>query len=152
MALQIKSIFTKTSNLRHPYCVKTQFLKFQFSNRRDAQRFCRQRTRNLKNLYISVLDSYTDALYIVMSLNRADIHLRRACNEIQYFIENPDKNADIVRFEKLCASAVANLVLIYSSAQNYKRIAKQWESTFATYFTNISKPFCEGSVLITRIG
>lgn len=150
MALKIKCKYNKTSNLRYPYSVRTPYLRFQFSNKRDAERFCNKRTRDLKNLYISVLDGYTDALLLVMSLSYKDLHLRRACNDIQCFIENPDYNADVERFERLCASSVSALVLIYSSSVNHKRMAKLWENTFNTYFANIGKPFCEGKVLITR--
>ena len=152
MALKIKCNYKKTSNLRFPYSVRTQYLRFQFSNKRDAERFCNNRTRQLKNLYFSVLDGYTDALLLVMSLPHKDLHLRRACNDIQYFIENPDLGEDVARFERVCACAVSSLVLIYSSALNQKRMAKMWENAFNTYFANIGKPFCEGKVLITRIG
>jgi len=152
MALKIKCNYKKTSNLRFPYQVRTQYLKFQFSNKRDAQRFCNKRTRDLKKLYISVLDSYSDALLLVTGSNHHDLHLRRACNEIQYFIENPDYGEDAARYERVCATAVSALVLIYSSALNYKRMAKQWENIYKIYFSHIGKPFCEGKVLITRIG
>lgn len=152
MALSVKCNYNKTSNLRFPYQVRTCYLKFQFSNKRDAERFCNKRTKDLRNLYISVLDSYTDALLLVMMSKRGDLHLRRACNEIQCFIENPDYNNDFARFERLCASSVSALVLIYSASLNYKRLAKQWENTYNIYFANIGKPFCEGKVLITRIG
>lgn len=152
MALKIKCNYIKTSNLRYPYAVRTQFLRFQFTNKRDAQRFCNQRTRDYKNLYICILDGFSDALLAVNELQYKDIHLRRALNEIQYFIEHPDKGEDMQRFERVCATAVGAYVLIYSSLPNSKRMAKQWEKLLSVHFTHISKPFCEGSVLITRIG
>lgn len=48
MALKIKCNYNKTSNLRFPYVVRTLHLKFNFSNKRDAQRFCKQKTKELK--------------------------------------------------------------------------------------------------------
>ena len=151
MALKIKCNYKKTSNLRYPYQVRTQFLCFNFSNKRDAQRFCNSRTKDYNNLYISVVDTYSDALLLVVANSYKDLHLSRAVEQIQYFIQHADYNADAVRFERVCAAAISSLIFIYKNSVNCKRLQKQWERVFETKFTNICKPFCEGSVLITRV-
>lgn len=150
MALKIKCNYNETSNLRFPYVVRTLHLKFHFSNKRDAQRFCKQRTKDLKNLYICVLDSYTDALLLVMEKTYRDLPLSRAVEQIQYFIEHPDYREDVLRYERVCAAAVSALIIIYRNSLNSKRMAKQWENTYNVYFANIAKPFCEGKILITK--
>lgn len=150
MALKIKCKYSETKDLRFPYVVRTLFLKFHFSNKRDAQRFCRQRTKDLRNLYISVLDSYTDALLLVIEKSYKDIHLSHAVEQIQYFIEHPDYREDVLRYERVCASAISSLIIIYRNSLNYKRVAKKWENTYNVYFANIAKPFCEGKILITK--
>lgn len=150
MALKIKCNYTKTSNLRYPYVVRTYLLKFHFSNKRDAQRFCRQRTKDLKNLYICVLDSYTDAMLLVINQTYKDIHLSHAVEQIQYFIEHPDYREDVLRYERICAAAVSSLIMIYRNSLNNKRMAKRWQNTFDVYFANIGKPFCEGKVMMTK--
>ena len=150
MALKIKCNYTKTSNIRYPYQVRTHHLKFNFSNKRDAERFCKQRTKDLKNLYISVLESYTDALMQVMSQSYRDLPLNRAIESIQYFIENPDYREDVQRYERICAIAVSSLILIYRNSLHCKRLQKQWERIYSVYFSEIGKPFCMGKLLITR--
>lgn len=150
MALKIKCNYTKTSNLRYPYQVRTYHLKFNFSNQRDAQKFCKQRTKDLKNLYISVLDSYSDVVLLVMQQEYRDLPLHRALEQIQYFIEHPDYREDIQRYERVCACAVASLIQIYRNVMNCKRLQKQWEKLYEVHFANIAKPFCMGKVLITK--
>jgi len=46
MALRIKCNYNKTCDFRFPYVVRTLHLKFHFLNKRDAQRFCKQRTKD----------------------------------------------------------------------------------------------------------
>ena len=150
MALKIKCNYNKTSNLRFPYVVRTLHLKFHFSNKRDAQRFCKQRTKDLKNLYICVLDSYTDALLLVMEKTYGDLPLTRAVEQIQYFIEHPDYREDVARTERVCACAISSLVYIYRNTMYCKRLEKQWEKMYQVYFSNLAKPFCQGSVFITK--
>lgn len=150
MALKIKCNYTKTSNIRYPYAVKTQLLRFQFSNKRDAERFCKQRTKNLKNLYICIIEEYSDAVLAIMHSKSGNIILSRALDNIQYFIENPDYREDCARYERVCALAVVSYVQIYSNLVGCKRLCARWEKIHKTYFAEISKPFCEGKVLITR--
>lgn len=150
MALKIKVKYTKTSNLRFPYQVKTQIWKFNFSNKRDAERFAKNRTRDLNNLYISVLDAYAEAVLLVMSRDHRDIDLSRYLENIRYFIENPDYREDHARCERICANAITSLIYIYNNSLYCRRLAKQWERTFNIYFAQIGSPFCMGSVYITK--
>ncbi len=150
MALKIKVKYTKTSNLRFPYQVKTQFWKFNFSNKRDAERFAKNRTRDLNNLYISVLDAYAEAVLLVMSRDHRDLDLSRYLENIRYFIENPDYREDHARCERICANAITFLIYIYNNSLYCRRLAKQWERTFNIYFSQIGSPFCMGSVYITK--
>lgn len=150
MALNIIVNYVKTSDLRFPYVVDTYHLKFRFSNRRDAEKFCKQRTKDLKNLFVSVLDAYTDALLLVIEQSFRDIHLSRAIEQVQYFISYPDYKNDVQRYERVCAAAISSLILIYRNSLNCKRLEKQWSKTYSVYFSNIGKPFCIGNVLITR--
>lgn len=150
MALKIKCNYTKTSNIRYPYSVKTHCWKFQFSNKRDAEKFCKQRTKDLNNLYISVLDGYTDAVLLVMQRSSRNLDLTRALEQIQYFIEHPDYREDVARTERVCACAISSLVYIYRNTMYCKRLEKQWEKMYQVYFSNLAKPFCQGSVFITK--
>ncbi len=150
MALKIKVTYTKTSNLRFPYQVKTQCWKFNFSNQRDASRFAKKRTRDLNNLYLSVLDAYTEAVMLVMSRDHRELDLSRSLEHIRYFIENPDYKEDHARCERICANAITSLIYIYNNSLYCKRLAKQWERMYNIYFAQIGSPFCVGSVYITK--
>lgn len=150
MALSVKCNYNKTSNLRFPYQVRTCYLRFQFSNKRDAERFAKNRTRDLNNLYISVLDAYAEAVLLVMSRDHRDLDLSRYLENIRYFIENPDYREDHARCERICANAITSLIYIYNNSLYCRRLAKQWERTFNIYFSQIGSPFCMGSVYITK--
>lgn len=150
MALKIKVTYCKTSNLRFPYQVRTQSWKFNFSNKRDAARFAKKRTRDLNNLYISILDAYTEVVLLVMSRDHKEMDLSRSLENVRYFIESPDYNNDHNRCERLCANAVVSLIYIYNNSQYCRRLAKQWERTYNIFFAQIGSPFCMGSVYITK--